>query len=155
MMNTTASAPKYQTNELSCVRPPGFQDQTFHILNHPDTGFSIVIGRSRITREETLAALAQRLLQEMESSLSEFELILSQGGTIAGVPGHAIEYRWQQEGKPLQQIQILFLHQDEQGEPLSIQITGTSSNPQGMIDAQRQRFWQFISSVQLRRDYAA
>jgi len=73
---------------------------------------------------------------------------------VDGMPGRAIEYRWQQQDNPLQQIQILFLHQDEQGEPLLIQITGTSNNPQGMTDEERQRFVQFVTSVRLRREPA-
>jgi len=152
------SPPRYQTNELSFLRPAGFLDQTFHILNQPQTAlnpFSIVIGRSHISNEETLEAIAQRLLHEMKDSLSEFELIVFQEGMVDGVPGRAIEYRWQQQDKPLQQIQILFLHQDEQGEPLLLQITGTSSHPQGMTDEERQRFGQFVTSVQLRRESAA
>jgi len=149
---------RYQTNELSFLRPAGFLDQTFHILNQPQTvpsPFSIVIGRSPISDGETLEAIAQRLLREMKDSLGEFELIVFQEGTVDGIPGRAIEYRWQQQDKPLQQIQILFLHQDEQGDPLLLQITGTSSNPQGLTDEERQRFGQFVTSVQLRSGTAA
>jgi len=151
------STARYQTNELSFLRPAGFVDQTFHVLSQADAEhpFSIVISRSRIAHEETLAAIAQRLLHEMQDSLGDFELIASHEGTIDGMAGRAIEYRWQQEGKPLQQIQLLFLHQDEQGEALLIQITGTSSTPQGMSEAERQRFGQFVASVQLRRESAA
>jgi len=152
------SPARYQTNELSFLRPVGFLDQTFHILSQPQTvpyPFSIVIGRSHISSEETLEAIAQRVLREMKETLGEFELIVFQEGTIDDMPGRAIEYRWQQQNKPIQQIQILFLHQDEQGEPVLLQITGTSSHPQGMTDEERQRFRQFVTSVQLRRETAA
>jgi len=153
--NSAASPRRYQTNELSFLRPAGFLDQTFHVLSQTDTGpspFSIVIGRSRISNGEALEILARRLLHEMQDRLSEFELLLFQEGTVDGIAGRAIEYRWQQQGNPIQQIQILFLHQNEQDEPLLIQITGTSNNPQGMTDEERLRFRQFVSSVQLRSE---
>ncbi|GLU40016.1 hypothetical protein Pssp01_41090 [Pseudomonas sp. NBRC 100443] len=70
------------------------------------------------------------------------------------MPARSVEYRWRQQGKPLQQIQILFFHQDEQGGPLSIQITGTSNQPLGMTAEERQCFEQFVDSVQLRREGA-
>ncbi|HCE6879247.1 DcrB-related protein [Pseudomonas aeruginosa] len=150
--------PRYRTNELSFVRPDGFQDKTFHVLTQSETGpspFSIVVGRSRITDSDKLETLAQRLLHEMEHSLSEFQLIAFQGDlTVDGVPARSVEYRWRQQGKPLQQIQILFFHQDEQGAPLSMQITGTSNNPLGMTDAERRRFEQFITSIVLNRKEA-
>jgi len=160
-INTASTTPpklaenlsRYQTNELSFVRPAGFLDQTFHIFSQTETGpspFSIVIGRSRISGEDTLEELTQRLQREMEHSLSEFKLIGLQEGGVDNLPARAIEYSWKQQGKTLQQIQILFLHQDEQGEPLSIQITGTSSNPQGMTDEERQRFITFVTSIRLR-----
>ena len=149
---------RYRTNELSFIRPEGFLDKTFHVLTQSETGpspFSIVIGRSRITENEALETLAQRLLKEMEHSLSEFQLIAFQSErTLDGVPARSVEYRWRQQGKPLQQIQILFFHQDEQGVPISMQITGTSNNPLGMPQEERQSFESFVESVRLNRKEA-
>jgi len=150
---TSPPPPRYLTNELSFVRPEGFVDQTFHVLVQAETQdnpLNIVIGRGRINAKETLESMTQRLLREMEQRLDEFHLIQFQAEqAIDGVPACSVECCWRQQGKRLHQIQILFLHQDEQGEALSLQITATSNNPWGMSAEERQGFARFLSSVRL------
>ncbi|MNP73654.1 hypothetical protein D3C76_1704030 [compost metagenome] len=61
-----------------------------------------------------------------------------------------MEFRWRQQGQPIHQIQVMFLHQDEHGQRLLMQITATSNNPKGMTETEREAFTQVISSFEVR-----
>ncbi|GLU40002.1 DcrB-related protein [Pseudomonas sp. NBRC 100443] len=145
--------PRFHTNELSFVRPTGYLDKTFHVLTQSETGpspFSIVIGRSTVQHEDELEIVAQRLLTEVENSLPNFSLIEPLAETtIAGTDARSVEYRWRQQGRPVHQLQVLFMHKDELDNLLLLQITGTSSNPLGMTEEEKDSFRAFLASIEL------
>ncbi|WP_339529546.1 MULTISPECIES: DcrB-related protein [unclassified Pseudomonas] len=148
----------YLTNELSFIRPVGVLDKTFHVFAETDSGpspFSLVIGRSQIDKDADVEGISQRVIKEMEGSLAHLEWINPLAPLeIAGVEGHEFEYRWRQQGKPVHQIQILFLHTDEQHHRVLIQITGTSNNIQGMLIEERIRFYSVVETMQLRQPHS-
>ncbi|RMS85140.1 hypothetical protein ALP59_01591 [Pseudomonas savastanoi] len=45
----------------------------------------------------------------------------------------------------------MFLHHDEHQQPLLMQITGTSNNPQGMTAEERQHFDSIVETLELRQ----
>lgn len=145
---------RFQTNELSFIRPAHLKDKTFHVFTMTDMGpspFSFVVGRSPIESGADLETMAQRLLGELKKSLSHVEWIEPLTPVqVAGFDARRVEFRWRQQGQPVHQVQLMFLHRDEHQQGLLMQITGTSNNPKGMTTEERCRFDELIASLELR-----
>lgn len=155
-LDARPAPPKFfLTNELSFVRPENLKDKTFHVFTLTDIGpspFSLVVGRSPAEPDSDLETLAQQLLGELQKSLSHLHWIEPvTPAEIAGVEARRVEFRWRQQGKPVHQIQLIFLHEDEYNRPLLMQITGTSNSPTGMSMDERNAFQSLVASVDLRR----
>ncbi|KPB28308.1 MULTISPECIES: DcrB-related protein [Pseudomonas] len=146
---------RFQTNELSFIRPLGFKDKTFHVFTMTDIGpspFSFVVGRSPVIPGADLETMAQQLLAELKKSLSHAEWIEPVTPVVvAGLDARRVEFRWRQQGQPVHQLQLIFLHHDEHQQPLLMQITGTSNNPQGMTAEERQHFDSIVETLELRQ----
>ena len=69
---------------------------------------------------------------------------------IVGVDARRVEFRWRQQGQPVHQLQLIFLHHDEHQQPLLMQITGTSNNPKGMTAEERGSFDAMVETLELR-----
>ena len=145
---------RFQTNELSFVRPESFKDKTFHVFTLTDIGpspLSIVIGRTPVDGSTDLEVVAQQLITDLKKTLSHLEWIEALcPAEIAGVEARRVEFKWRQQGQLIYQLQLLFLHQDEHQQPLLIQITGTSNDPAGMNDEERAAFYSVIDTLELR-----
>jgi len=145
---------RYLANELSFVRPESLKDKTFHVFTLTEftpSPFSLVIGRSLAARDASLETLAQKLLGEVDKTLSHLQWIEPVTPTqVAGLEARQVEFRWRQQGQPIHQIHVMFLHQDEHGQRLLMQITATSNNPKGMTETEREAFTQVISSFEVR-----
>ncbi|QHG64921.1 DcrB-related protein [Pseudomonas putida] len=146
--------PRFFTNELSFVRPESLKDKTFQLLTLTDIGpspFSLVIGRSQVPPDADLEALSQQALKALEKSLSHIHWVEPVSPVeVAGLEARRAELRWRQQGQPVHQIQVIFLHRDEHDHPLLIQITATSNNPKGMTAIERSAFDEMIGSLELR-----
>ena len=146
---------RFQTNELSFVRPANFKDKTFHVFTLTDIGpspLSVVIGRTPIEVDGDLETMAQQLLADLKKALSHLEWMEHLGpAEVAGVEARRVEFKWRQQGQPVHQLQLMFLHQDEHLQPLLIQITGNSNNPKGMTPDQRSVFYAFLNTLELRQ----
>lgn len=70
---------------------------------------------------------------------------------IAEVDARQVEFKWRQEGQPVHQLRVIFLFQDEQQQPLLMQITGTSNRTGGMTSEERPAFFSIIDTLELRR----
>ncbi|MEX5687692.1 DcrB-related protein [Pseudomonas silesiensis] len=145
---------RFHTNELSFVRPSTLKDKTFHVFTLTDIGpspFSLVVGRSQVESGSDLETMAQQLLGELKKSLSHVEWIEPVTPVkVAGVDARRVEFRWRQQGQPVHQLQLIFLHQDEHQQPLLMQITGTSNNPKGMTSEERRQFDALVQTLELR-----
>lgn len=145
---------RFLTNELSFVRPENLKDKTFHVFTLTDIGpspFSFVVGRSPAEPESDLETLAQQLLSELKRTLSHVQWVEPVcPAEVAGLEARRVEFRWRQQGQPVHQIQLIFLHQDEYKRPLLMQITGTSNSPKGMTSEERSAFDALVASLQLR-----
>lgn len=145
---------RFHTNELSFVRPTNLKDKTFHVFTLTDIGpspFSLVVGRSQVESGSDLETMAQQLLGELKKSLSHVEWIEPVTPVkVAGVDARCVEFRWRQQGQPVHQLQLIFLHQDEHQQPLLMQITGTSNNPKGMTSEERRQFDALVETLELR-----
>ncbi|OCX20525.1 DcrB-related protein [Pseudomonas graminis] len=145
---------RFQTNELSFVRPESFKDKTFHVFTLTDLGpspFSLVIGRSVVAVDTDLETVAQQLLAELNKTLAHLEWVEPLFPTeVAGVDARQVEFKWRQQGQPVHQLQLIFLHRDEHEQPLLMQITGTSNNPAGMTPAEREAFASIVETLELR-----
>ncbi|MEN5028655.1 DcrB-related protein [Pseudomonas sp. Ps21-P2] len=145
---------RFQTNELSFVRPESFKDKTFHVFTLTDLGpspFSLVIGRSVVAADTDLETVAQQLLAELNKTLAHLEWVEPLFPTeVAGVDARQVEFRWRQQGQPVHQLQLIFLHRDEHEQPLLMQITGTSNHPGGMTPAEREAFVSIVETLELR-----
>ncbi len=145
---------RFQTNELSFVRPESFKDKTFHVFTLTDLGpspFSLVIGRSVVAADTDLETVAQQLLAELDKTLAHLDWVEPLFPTVAaGVDARQVEFRWRQQGQPVHQLQLIFLHRDEHEQPLLMQITGTSNHPGGMTPAEREAFVSIVETLELR-----
>jgi len=145
---------RFLTNELSFVRPVGFKDKTFHVFTLTDIGpspLSVVVGRSVVEGDADLETVAQQLLKELGKSLSHLQWVEPLFPThVAGVEARQVEFKWRQQGQPVHQLQMIFLHQDEQQQPLLMQITATSNDPKGMNSQERAAFYSIIDTLKLR-----
>jgi len=145
---------RFLTNELSFVRPVGFKDKTFHVFTLTDIGpspLSVVVGRSVVEGDADLETTAQQLLKELGKSLSHLQWVEPLFPThIAGVEARQVEFKWRQQGQPVHQLQMIFLHQDEQQQPLLMQITATSNGIKGMTPEERAAFLSIIDTLELR-----
>ncbi|ESW36283.1 DcrB-related protein [Pseudomonas shirazica] len=145
---------RFLTNELSFVRPENLKDKTFHVFTLTDIGpspFSFVVGRSPVEPDADLETLAQQLLGELKKTLSHVQWIEPVSPVeVAGLEARRVEFRWRQQGQPVHQVQLIFLHQDEHKRPLLMQITGTSNSPKGMTAEERSAFDTLVESLQLR-----
>jgi len=145
---------RYHTNELSFVRPQGFKDKTFHVFTLTDIGpspLSVVIGRSAIEANADLETVAQKLLDELSKSLSHLDWIEPLHPVkIAGIDARQVEFKWRQQGNPIHQLQLIFLHKDEQLNPVLMQITVSSSSALGMNHEERNAFFSVIETLELR-----
>ena len=145
---------RFLTNELSFVRPENLKDKTFHVFTLTDIGpspFSFVVGRSPVEPDADLETLAQQLLGELKKTLSHVQWIEPVSPVeVAGLEARRVEFRWRQQGQPVHQVQLIFLHQDEHKRPLLMQITGTSNSPKGMTAEERSAFDRLVESLQLR-----
>ncbi|MBA1195375.1 DUF1795 domain-containing protein [Pseudomonas entomophila] len=146
--------PPYLTNELSFARPENLKDKTFNVFTLTDIGpspFSFVVGRSPAEPDADLETLAQQLLGELKKTLSHVQWIEPLSPVIvAGLDARRVEFRWRQQGQPVHQVQLIFLHQDEHKRPLLMQLTGTSNNPKGMTAEERSAFDAIVESLELR-----
>lgn len=146
--------PPYLTNELSFARPENLKDKTFNVFTLTDIGpspFSFVVGRSPAEPNADLETLAQQLLGELKKTLSHVQWIEPLSPVIvAGLDARRVEFRWRQQGQPVHQVQLIFLHQDEHKRPLLMQLTGTSNNPKGMTAEERSAFDAIVESLELR-----
>lgn len=147
-------AQKFQTNELSFARPSGLKDKTFHVFTQTDidvSPFNFVIGRSRVEEGIDLETMAQQLLSELQNTLGHLEWVEPLApAEVAGLEARRVGFSWRQQGVPVHQVQVMFLHHDEHLQPLLIQLTGTSNNPRGMTLEERAQFDELINSVELR-----
>jgi hypothetical protein len=110
-----------------------------------------VVGRSPIEVGADLETLAQQLLGELKKSLSHLEWIEPVTPVqVAGLDARRVEFRWRQQGQPVHQLQLIFIHQDEHQQGLLMQITGTSNSPKGMTIEERQTFDSLIETLELR-----
>lgn len=145
---------RFLTNELSFVRPENLKDKTFHVFTLTDIGpspFSFVVGRSPVEFGADLETLAQQLLGELKKTLSHVQWIEPVSPVeVAGLEARRVEFRWRQQGQPVHQVQLIFVHQDEYKRPLLMQITGTSNSPKGMTADERSAFDTLVESLQLR-----
>ncbi|MFQ6572131.1 DcrB-related protein [Pseudomonas sp. UM16] len=145
---------RFHTNELSFVRPQNLKDKTFHVFTMTDIGpspFSFVVGRSPVAPDADLETLAQQLLGELKKSLSHVEWIEPVTPVeVAGLGARRVEFRWRQQGQPVHQLQLIFMHHDEHLQPLLMQITGTSNNPKGMTAEERHNFNAMVETLELR-----
>ncbi|EPM67871.1 hypothetical protein A584_20083 [Pseudomonas syringae pv. theae ICMP 3923] len=145
---------RFQTNELSFIRPEGFKDKTFHVFTLTDLGpspFSVVIGRSVVEPDADLESMAQQLLTELGKTLSHLDWLEPLSPTqVAGIDARQVEFRWRQQGQPVHQLQLIFLHRDEQGQTLLMQITGTSNNVSAMTPEERAAFFSIVETLELR-----
>ncbi|AKT32864.1 DcrB-related protein [Pseudomonas syringae pv. actinidiae] len=145
---------RFQTNELSFIRPEGFKDKTFHVFTLTDLGpspFSVVIGRSVVEPDADLESMAQQLLTELGKTLSHLDWLEPLFPTqVAGIDARQVEFRWRQQGQPVHQLQLIFLHRDEQGQTLLMQITGTSNNVSAMTPEERAAFFSIVETLELR-----
>lgn len=145
---------RFHTNELSFVRPGSFKDKTFHVFTLTDIGpspLSVVIGRTPIGVDQDLETMAQQLLTDLKQALSHLEWVehLSPA-EVAGVDARRAEFKWRQQGQPVHQLQLIFLHHDEHQHPLLMQITATSNNPKGMTPDERSAFYELVETLELR-----
>ncbi|WP_122559828.1 DcrB-related protein [Pseudomonas viridiflava] len=145
---------RFQTNELSFIRPPGFKDKTFHVFTLTDIGpspLSIVIGRTPIESDSDLETISQSLLADLKKALSHLEWVepLSPA-QVAGVEARRVEFKWRQQGLPVHQLQLMFFHRDEQQHPLLLQVTATSNNSKGMTSEEREAFYSIVETLELR-----
>lgn len=145
---------RYHTNELSFVRPQGFKDKTFHVFTLTDIGpspLSVVIGRTPIEADQGLEAMAQQLLEDLKKGLSHLEWIEPLcPAQVAGVEARRVEFKWRQQGQPVHQLQLLFLHEDEHQQPILLQVTGTSNATSGMTEQERTAFYSLVDTLELR-----
>lgn len=146
---------RYHTNELSFARPSGATDNTFHVLTLADPApspFSVVIGRTCVAADQGLETLAQQLLAELGQVLAHLEWLEPLCPTqVAGVEARRVEFRWRQHGQPVHQLQVLFLHQDEQRHCVLMQVTATGKGPEGITTHGRAAFESVIDTLQLRQ----
>ncbi|MBP1127125.1 MULTISPECIES: DcrB-related protein [Pseudomonas] len=145
---------RFHTNELSFVRPSSFKDKTFHVFTLTDIGpspLSVVIGRTPIDGDVDLETMSQQLLADLQKALSHLEWVEPLcPAEVAGVEARRVEFKWRQQGQPVHQLQLLFLHQDEHQHPLLMQITGTSNDPKGMTLQERAAFYSVVDTLELR-----
>lgn len=145
---------RFHTNELNFIRPAGFKDKTFQVFTLTDIGpspLSVVIGRTVVAQESDLETLAQELLADLKKALSHLEWIEHLApAEVAGVQARRMEFKWRQQGQPVHQIQVIFLYLDELRQPLLIQVTGTSNNPNGMTPDEKNVYCALVDSLQLR-----
>ena len=145
---------RFQTNELCFVRPGTLKDKTFHVFTLTDIGaspFSFVVGRTVIEGGADLEGMALQLLGELGKTLSHLEWIEPLHPTqLAGVEARQVEFKWRQQGQPVHQLQLIFFHQDEHGQPLLMQLTGTSNGARGMTADERAAFFSIVDTLELR-----
>ena len=145
---------RFHTNELSFIRPKGVKDKTFHVFTLTDIGpspLSVVIGRTPIEDNADLETMSQMLLDDLKKALSHLEWVEPLcPAEVAGIEARRIEFKWRQQGLPVHQLQLIFLHQDEQGHPLLMQITATSNHPNGMTPEERSAFYSVVHTLELR-----
>ncbi len=145
---------RFHTNELSFLRHLSFRDKTFHAFTLADkepSPFSLIIGRTVLTTDIDLESVAQQVLGELGKKLSHLEWIEPLFPTsVAGLEARQVEFKWRQQGQPVHQLQLIFLHHDELGQTLVMQITGTSSNVGGMTPDERATFFSVIETLELR-----
>jgi hypothetical protein len=144
---------RYRTNELSFDLPPGLKDKTHHVFTITDSGpspFTVVISHSPIEPEDTLEAIAKRLVLELGRSLQQFRSIRQpEPIEVAGQTGCLLEYSWVQQGVKMQQKQVCLLHETlEKRQLIQIAATSTDQGNQGL--AWTHRFEQIVATVQLR-----
>ncbi|WP_122521214.1 DcrB-related protein [Pseudomonas viridiflava] len=145
---------RFQTNELSFIRPAGFKDKTFHVFTLTDiepSPSSVVIGRTPVEGDADLETMSQMLFGDLKKALSHLEWVEALcPAEVAGIEARRVEFKWRQQGLPVHQLQLIFLHQDEQGDPLLMQITVTSNHPGGMTPRERSAFYSVIETLELR-----
>jgi len=145
---------RYLTNELSFVRPQALRDKTFHVFTLTESApspFSLVLGRSLAGQDASLESLAQKLLGEMEKTLSHLQWVEPVTSIeVAGLDARRVAFSWRQQGQPVHQIQVMFLHKDEHGQRLLMQFTATSNHTAGMKEEERSAFAEIINSLELR-----
>jgi len=145
---------RFLANEVSFVRPESLKDKTFHVFTLTDIGispFSLVVGRSPAQTDDDLETLAQQLLVELKKSLAHVQWIEPVSPVrVARLDARRVEFRWRQQGQPVHQVQVIFMHHDEHKRPLLMQVTGTSNNPKGMTPEERSTFDAVVQSLELR-----
>lgn len=145
---------RFNTNELSFLRPHNFRDKTFHaftLVDKEPSPFSLIIGRTVLTTDIDLESVAQQVLAELGKKLSHLEWIEPLFPiSVAGIEARQVEFKWRQQGQPVHQLQLIFLHRDELGQTLVMQITGTSSNVGGMTPEERTTFLSVVETLELR-----
>ncbi|WDY55721.1 DcrB-related protein [Pseudomonas sp. PSKL.D1] len=145
---------RYLTNELSFVRPEGLRDKTFHVFTlteHTPSPFSLVLGRTLAGQDASLEHLAKKLLGEMEKTLPHLQWQEPLAPIeVGGIEARRAAFRWRQQGQLVHQIQVMFLHRDEHGQRLFMQLTATSNSVKGMTEVERVAFDEVLNSLQLR-----
>lgn len=147
---------RFQSNELSFVRPDGMQDATWHVLadNPLKPGFTIVMGRTPVGENDDLETLAQQVQDQLSASAEpEFTQhlhVISVGGRDA----RRMKFSRRQQGSLVHQDQVLLLARDENDTPLLVQFIATGNTPSGMTVAERSRFEDMLATVEFRGEVA-
>lgn len=142
--------PKYRTNELEFHIPDTLQDNTHHIFGQRgenSDNFDLVVNRSQLIAGETFPQYCERLLSELQRTLSQFELQFHRFVVVAGQPSWAIDYRWNSNGQQLHQRQINLSYTSVDGCPMVVQFTASVV---GEFSGQCSKtFMDIVSSVSL------
>jgi len=103
----------YQMQEGSLSLPPEWIDKTMNVFVSAATGtegVSFVVTRERLPWGMQFSEYAASELQKLAKQVPDYEAVGSSETTVSGRAAYAHEYKWSNNGRPLQQLLTMVEH---------------------------------------------
>lgn len=146
----------YILQEATLALPDVFKDRTMNLFTLNDNGaneFTFVVSRASAKKEENIQAVAARILREMEITVQEFQLKLSQPVIIDGEPAIELFYQFKNDGTVIFQRQTVVLLDEQPAGKKIVCYIGTC--PDDFSEYYQRQYQDIIHSIKFHREREA
>lgn len=146
----------YTLQEATLALPDMFKDRTMNLFTLNDNGaseFTFVVSRASAKKDENIQAVAARILREMEITVPEFCLHLSQPVSVDGEPAVELFYQFKNDGTVIFQRQTVVLLDEQPTGKKVVCYIGTC--PDEFSQYYQRQYQDVIHSIKFHREREA
>lgn len=143
----------YILQEATLALPDVFKDRTMNLFTLNDNGaseFTFVVSRASAKKDENIQSVAARILRELEITVPQFHLELSQPVTIDDKPAIELYYQFKNDGTVIFQRQTVVLLDEQPAAKKIVCYIGTC--PDEFSEYYQRQYQDIIHSIKFHRE---